>query len=372
MVAITQLPQIRQSGVSSEPNAGQSVRSSRATEEMTEIAAFQDLAMATHTTRQQASGSGRTLAQRLAAGRERKLMEVQVPQTKPDEKAAGDPDAGNNDSKNADLPATRGEFEGAEMSRLRQQLNQSGRGPSSQEDLEELKKAHAESINRGLDIEELLSSSSGTGRRQLTDDTALITGFNFGRQVEAIKPLSLLDNLESQFGSDRVDVALLDIKKAVGAESRQRSRDGPGPQSWRALSLGNAYHALISSRAIGLDMCSKISSLGVQPKTSAAETSRLMLKVPSLDDRTAEPFVGKLVDMNTVSPEKKPAVYRTVRSAMTALPTTMWPLDTLSQRQLALSKLDELSHHQSSQEYGGSSLAFLTESRARARFAKLI
>ncbi|MFT5589533.1 MAG: hypothetical protein ACI9ZF_001708 [Bradyrhizobium sp.] len=258
------------------------------------------------------------------------------------------------------------------MSRLRQQLDLSGRGPSSEEDLEELKRTHSESINGGLDVELILRDTSGNSRRQLTDDTALIAGFKFDSEGDSIKPLTLLDNLESRFGKDRIDVALLDIKKAVGAESRKRSPEGPGPQSWRSLSLGNAYHALISSRAIGLDMRSKISSLGIQPRASEAETSRLMLKVPLLDDRTAEPFVAKLVDMNTVSPGKKSAVYRTVRSAVTALPTTMWSLDALAQRQLALSKLDELSLHKPSHEYGGSSLLFRTESRERARIAKLI
>ncbi len=372
MAAITQSQQVRQNGVSSEANAGQPVRSTRATQEMIEIAAFQDLAMATHTVRQQSLGANRTLAQRVAAGRERKLSGEQIADTKSEEKSEVGLHAANSDRQNADLPATRGEYENVEMTRLRQQLDLSGRGPSSEEDLEELKRAHAESINSGLDVELVLRDSSGNSRRQVTDDTALITGFKFDSKGDSIKPLTLLDNLENQFGKDRVDVALLDIKKAVGAESRKRSREGPGPQSWRSLSLGNAYHALISSRAIGLEMRSKISSLGIQPRASEAETSRLMLKAPLLDDRTAEPFVAKLVDMNTVSPGKKSAVYRTVRSAVTALPTTMWPLDALVQRQLALSKLDELSLHMPSQEYGGSSLLFRTESRERARIAKLI
>lgn len=372
MVAITQSPQIRQNGVSSEANAGQPVRSFRATEEMTEIAAFQDLAMATHTARHQSQGANRTLAQRIAAGRERKLSGAQVTETKAEEKSEGGLNVANNDRQHADLPATRGEFENEEMARLRQQLDMSGRGPSSTEDLEELKKKHAESLHDGLDVELILRDSSGNSRRQLTDDTALITGFTFDSKGDSIKPLTLLDNLESQFGKDRVDLALLDVKKAVGTESRKRSPEGPGPQSWRSLSLGNAYHALISSRAIGLDMRGKISSLGIQPKASEAETSRLMLKIPLLDDRTAEPFVAKLVDMNSVSPSKKTAIYRTVRSAVTALPTTMWSLDALGQRQLALSKLDELSLHKPSQEYGGSSLLFRTESRERARIAKLM
>jgi hypothetical protein len=372
MAAITQSQQIRQNGISSEAIAGQPVRSTRATQEMSEIAAFQDLAMATHTVRQQSLGTNRTLAQRVAAGRERKLSGEQVPDTKSEEKSEGGLHAANSDRQNADLPATRGEYANAEMSRLRQQLDLSGRGPSSEEDLEELKRTHSESINGGLDVELILRDTSGNSRRQLTDDAALIAGFKFDSEGDSIKPLTLLDNLESRFGKDRIDVALLDIKKAVGAESRKRSPEGPGPQSWRSLSLGNAYHALISSRAIGLDMRSKISSLGIQPRASEAETSRLMLKVPLLDDRTAEPFVAKLVDMNTVSPGKKSAVYRTVRSAVTALPTTMWSLDALAQRQLALSKLDELSLHKPSHEYGGSSLLFRTESRERARIAKLI
>ena len=371
MVAITQSQQIRQNGVSSEANIGQQVRSSRATEEMTEIAAFQELAMATHSARQQSHGPNRTLAQRAAAGRERKLSGMQVPETKSEEKSDSGLQAAKDGQQPAELPATRGELEDAEMNRLRQHLDLSGRGPSSEEDLEDLKKRHSDSIHAGLDVDVVLRDSSGNSRRQLTDETALITGFKFDNKGESIKPLTLLDNLESQFGKDRVDVALLDVKRAVGAESRKRSRDGPGPQSWRSLSLGNAYHALISSRAIGLDMRGKFSGLGLQPKASVAETSRLMLKVPLLDDRTAEPFVAKLVDMNTVSPGKKPAVYRTVRSAVTSLPTTMWSLDALPQRQLTLGKLDELSHHKPTQEYGGSSLLSHTESRERARIAKL-
>jgi hypothetical protein len=62
MAAIIQSQQIRQNGISSEAIAGQPVRSTRATQEMSEIAAFQDLAMATHTVRQQSLGTNRTLA----------------------------------------------------------------------------------------------------------------------------------------------------------------------------------------------------------------------------------------------------------------------------------------------------------------------
>lgn len=372
MVAITQSPQIRQNGINSETNAVVPVRSSRATEEMTEIAAFQELAMATHTTRQQVSGGHRTLVQRMTANREHKLPSTQLLEMAQEEKTDGglkDLHSGPPDGSPA---ATRGQFEQAEMARLGQQLNLSGRGPSSEADLAELKERHAESIHGGLDVEALLRDSSGGSRRQLTDDSALITGFKFESKGDAIKPLALLDNLESQFGKDRVDMALLDVKKAVGAEARNRSREGPGPQSWRSFSLGAAYHALISCRAIGCDMRSKISGLGIQPKASEAETSRLMLKAPSLDERTTEPFVAKLVDMDSVSAGKKSAVYRTVRSAVTALPTTMWPLDALPQRQLALSKLDELSLHAPSRDYGGSSLQSLTESRGRSRIVKLI
>ncbi|MEB0136391.1 hypothetical protein QN362_13695 [Actimicrobium sp. CCC2.4] len=372
MVAITQLQPVRQPAVSAEVNVVQPVRSTRATEEMTDIAAFQQLAMATHMARHQAGGGHRTLAQRLAASRERKGFGADVPGTEPDEKEVRSFTDVDGDSSKDRLPATRTEFEHAEMERLRRHLSRSGRGPSSEEDLAELKKKHAESINGGLDVAELLRESPGDSRRQLSEETALITGFKFGSKGKAIDPITLLDNLEQQFGKDRVDVALLDVKKAVGAEARKRPGDGPGPQSWRSFSLAAAYHALISSRAIGSDMRGKISGLGIQPKASVNETSRLMLKAPLLDDRTAEPFVAKLFDMENVSPSKRPAVYRIVRTAVSTLPTTMWPLESLSQRQLALSKLDTLSFHAPSQEHGGSSLQLRTESRERARIANLI
>jgi hypothetical protein len=372
MVTITQSQQFRQAGVNSEASDPPPTRRSRATEELTEIAAFQELAMATHVVRQQSTSGHRTLAQRLAESRERKIPGLLVPESEHKEKEENRLNVSSNDHSNTSSTATRGEFEQAEMGRLREQLNLSGRGLYSEEGLAELKKKHAESINGGLDVELLLCDPSTNSRRNLTDDTVRITGFKFDSRGEAIKPLSLLDHLESQFGKERVDVALLDVKKAVGVEARSRSRDGPGPRSWRSFSLGAAYHALISSRAIGNDMRSKISSLGIQPKTSEAETSRMMLKAPLLDERTAEPFVAKLVNMDTVSAGKKPAVYRAVRSAVTALPTTMWSLDSLSQRQLALSKLDELSHYKPLQEYGGSSLQSRTESRERVRIVKLM
>lgn len=372
MVAITQSQQVRQSGINSETNAAQPVRSSRATEEMTEIAAFQELAMATHMTRQQTNGGHRTLAQRMAASREHKSSITQFSEMEREEKADGGLKHVNSEAQSSAATATRGQFEQAEMTQLKQRLERGGGGPSSEADLAELKRRHAESIHGGLDVEALLHDSSGSGRRHLSDDSALITGFKFDSKGDSIKPLALLDHLERQFGKDRVDVALLDVKKAVAVEARSRSREGPGPQSWRSFSLGSAYHALISSRAIGVDMRSRISGLGIQPKGSEAETSRLMLKAPSLDERTVEPFVAKLVDMDTVSPGKKAAVYRTVRSAVTELPTTMWPLDALSQRQLALSKLDELSLHRPSHACGGSSLQSRTESRERTRLVKLI
>lgn len=372
MVAITQLQPVRQTAVSAEVTVVPPVRSTRATEEMTDIAAFQQLAMATHMARHQAGGGHRTLAQRLAASRERKPFGADISETERAEKEVSSATDADGDSSKDRLPTTRTGFEHAEMERLRQHLNRSGRGPSSEEDLAELKKKHAESINGGLDVAELLRESPGDSRRQLSEDTALITGFKFDSKDKAIEPITLLDNLEHQFGKDRVDVALLDVKKAVGAEARKRSGDGPGPQSWRAFSLGSAYHALISSRAIGSDMRSKISGLGIQPKASENETSRLMLKAPLLDDRTAEPFVAKLIDMGNLSPNKRASVYRIVRNAVSTLPTTMWPLESLPQRQLALSKLDTLSFHTPSQEHGGSSLQALTESRERARIAKLI
>lgn len=370
MVAITQPLQVRQAGGNPEVNIAQPFHSERATAEMMEIAEFQQLAMATHMTRHQARGGHLTLAQRALAGRERKLLNTNRAEAERNEN--GEAPVHESDRSDRNLPKRRGEFEDAEMARLRQQLERSGRGPSSEEDLNELKKKHAESINGGLDVEVLLGDSSGDSRRQLSDDTVKITGFKFDSKDKAIEPLALLDSLEHEFGKDRVDGALLDVKKAVGAEARLRSAEGPGPRSWRSFALGKAYHALISSRAIGSDMRSKISGLGAQPKGSEHDTNRLMLRAPLLDDRTAEPYVEKLVDMGNVSPDKKPGVYRAVRAAVSTLPTTMWPLDALPQRQLALSKLDELSFHAPSQERGGSSLQFRTESRERTRIAKLI
>lgn len=367
MAIVTQPLLVRQTAAQAEAAPVQPVRSTRATEEMTDIAAFQELAMATHTARHQAHGGNRTLAQRLANPRERR----------PGASLASDPSLGKKEDgvdevDAADTPTrtatpTRGEFEEAELRRFREQMNNSRRGPDSDEELQAFKK-HAESVSSGVDVAALLREPEGQSRRQLSDATALVTGFKYDAKEKHVDASTLLTNIEAKFGKAHVDTALLDLKQAVGIESRRRLSGGPGPESYRSYSLGAAYHALISSRAIATDMRGKISATGMQPLGSSDDTGRLLLKVPTLDERTAEPFVAMLVKFDEKKPEAKPAVYRAVRMAAADLPTTMWAHEALPQRQNLLAKLDELSRHDRQSNALPVSRQVVVENKVRARF----
>ncbi|GAA4016694.1 hypothetical protein [Actimicrobium antarcticum] len=320
--------------------------SNRATTEMTEIAQFQQEASASSLAQHQMQVGQRTLINRLTNPRDRKSGAISGAETAATGKegngvkgagvlaAEGMPES--------DTVTSRREFGQKEMDRFNQFMLDGGHG-QSREDLEELKKKHAESVNGGMDVADVFRRQSSTGKRELSDLTVIMTGSEYGKGAKTIDAPGLLAHIEKNHAPKDVDTALADLQKLVGAEARKRVPDGPGPESHRSFTLCAAFHQMVSSRAIASDMCSRISALGVPPRTTAAEAGRLLLKAPTLDDRTAAPLVNRVANMDALSTTDKAAVCRVVRTAVADLPTTLWPLDGLPQRQNLLNKFDEMS-----------------------------
>ena len=97
------------------------------------------------------------------------------------------------------------------------------------------------------------------------------------------------------------------------------------------------------------------------PRVSAADAGRLLLKAPSIDDRSALPFVSRLVPLESLGNQQKAAASRVIRRSVAELPTTLWPLEGMQQRQDLLRAIDEMGMH----GRGGSAPDLLPSREAR-------
>lgn len=328
---------------------GRPTKSTRAEVEMQQLADFDMTAQAEHVQARDAKLAQRSLAQRRAARDERK-EEVAGVRNETDEPSQGDDGVATtrssrsgsilNDSERPSRPS-RGEFEEAELDRLRLALRDSRAGLSADE-LADLEKKHAASINVGMDVAELFQQPSQELRRNLSAMSLVMTGAEFGKQDKPLDASRLFDHLEKTFGSDGLDRALVDLRQVVTLEMRQRLLDAPGPQSQKAFELGSAYHALMSTRAIAEDLRVRLSDMDVMPRMSRSESGRYLLKAPFIDDRSAAAFVSRLVTLDALARRKSAAARRAIRTAVGDLPTTLWPTEGIQQRQSLLSAMDEL------------------------------
>ena len=187
-----------------------------------------------------------------------------------------------------------------------------------------------------------------------------------GKQHEALK---LFDKFEANLGhvgliSNLNKVAALNAKERMPSELSTR----------HVMNIWFAKNLLLiqSCYASATDLRGHFSGVcQIKIVASERETVRLLLKAPSMDDRSTDAFVNKLFEPEGVDEAQKAQACRAVRRCVSDLPITLWPIDALQQRQDFLIRLDEMAIGSDQQRTGIQPKKVLIEIRERARIERV-
>jgi hypothetical protein len=186
-----------------------------------------------------------------------------------------------------------------------------------------------------------------------------------GKQHDA---LNLFDQFEANIGHEGL-VANLNKVAALNAKERMPSALG----ARHVMNIWFAKNLLLiqSCHASAADLRGQFSgACQIKQVASERDTVRLLLKAPSIDDRSTGAFVNKLFDPSGVDASQHANGCRAVRRCVGDLPITLWPIESLQQRQDLLFKLDEMAIGSDKQRTGIPSEKALTEIRQRARIER--
>ena len=254
-----------------------------------------------------------------------------------------------------------------ELSYLLKQFKRSNNGLSDaeKEALKEKYKNFARSSFRTAEVVPTLSKEMADTFNAVKRVMGDFDAEKNGKQHEALK---LFDKFEANLGhvgliSNLNKVAALNAKERMPTELSTR----------HVMNIWFAKNLLLiqSCYASATDLRGHFSGVcQIKVVASERETVRLLLKAPSMDDRSTDAFINKLFDPAGIDDSQKAQACRAVRRCVSDLPITLWPIDALQQRQDFLVRLDEMAIGSDQQRIGIQSKKVLIEIRERARIER--
>lgn len=258
----------------------------------------------------------------------------------------------------------------AEQRELQYLLNQFSRRDNglSEEEKNELKEKYKNLSRSSFAVADVVPTLSKEMTHTFNSVKNVMSDFDpakNGRQHDALK---LFDQFEANIGHEGL-VANLNKVAALNAKERMPSALG----ARHVMNIWFAKNLLLiqSCHASAADLRGQFSgTCQIKQVASERETVRLLLKAPSIDDRSTGAFVNKLFDPTSVNASQHANGCRAVRRCVGDLPITLWPIESLQQRQDLLFKLDEMAIGSDQQRSGIPSEKALTEIRQRARIER--
>ena len=272
----------------------------------------------------------------------------------------------------ADGAAQSGEItcDQAEQRDLQYLLNQFKRRDNglSDDEKEVLKEKYKNLARSSFGVAEVVPTLSKDMAQTFAAVTAVMGNFEpekNGTQHEALK---LFDQFEANIGHEGL-VANLNKVAALNAKERMPSVLG----TRHVMNIWFAKNLLLiqSCYARATDLRGEFSgACQIKEVASERETVRLLLKAPSMDDRSTSAFVDNLFNPANVDASQRAHACRAVRRCVGDLPITLWPVESLQQRQDFLIKLDEMAIGSDQRRAGIPSEKVLMEIRQRARIER--
>ena len=186
-----------------------------------------------------------------------------------------------------------------------------------------------------------------------------------GTQHEALK---LFDQFEDSIGHAGL---VADLNKVAALNAKERMPSVLGTRHVMNIWFAKNLLLIQSCYARATDLRGEFSgTCQIKEVASERETVRLLLKAPSMDDRSTSAFVDNLFNPASVDASQRAHACRAVRRCVGDLPITLWPIESLQQRQDFLIKLDEMAIGSDRQRSGIPSEKALIEIRQRARIER--
>ena len=187
-----------------------------------------------------------------------------------------------------------------------------------------------------------------------------------GKQSEALK---LFDEFEANIGHDNL---VQNLNKVAALNAKERMPSVLGTRHVMNIWFAKNLLLIQSCYASATDLRGHFSgTCQIKAVASERDTVRLLLKAPSMDDRSTDGFVGKLFNADEADVHQKALACRAVRRCVGDLPITLWPIESLQQRQDFLIKLDEMAMGSDQQRSQVPPKKLLVEIRERARIERL-
>ena len=233
-------------------------------------------------------------------------------------------------------------LEQAQRQDLRQLLNQfkrrdNGLAESEQEALKEKYKNLTRSSFGIADVVPTLSKEMATTFNAVKTVMGEYDPQKNGTQHEALK---LFDQFEAGIGHEHL---VVNLNKVAALNAKERLPAVLGTRHVMNIWFAKNLLLIQSCYASASDLRGQIAgTCQIKAVASERDTVRLLLKAPSMDDRSTDGFINKLFDAKEVDDHQKAHACRVVRRCVGDLPITLWPAEGLQQRQDFLIKLDEL------------------------------
>ena len=273
----------------------------------------------------------------------------------------------------ADLadPSRQVTYDQAEKNELNYLLGQFKRSNNglSDEEKDALKEKYKNLTRSSFLVAEVLPTLSTEMANTFNTVKAVMGDFEADKNGKQHEALKLFDKFEENLGHVRL-VSNLNKVAALNAKERM-----PSALSTRhVMNIWFAKNLLLiqSCYASATDLRGHFSGVcQLKAVASERETVRLLLKTPSMDDRSTDAFINKLFDPSGVDESQKAKACRAVRRCVSDLPITLWPIDALQQRQDFLIRLDEMAIGSDQQRIGVQPKKILLEIRERARIERV-
>ena len=234
---------------------------------------------------------------------------------------------------------------------------------------EELKEKYKNLTHRSFGIAEIVPTLSKEMAVTFNAVKTVMGEFNPEKNVKQHEALKLFDEFEANIGHENL---VQNLNKVAALNAKERMPSVLGTRHVMNIWFAKNLLLIQSCYASAADLRGHFSgTCQIKTMASERETVRLLLRAPSMDDRSTDGFVGKLFTADQADVHKKALACRAVRRCVGDLPITLWPVESLQQRQDFLIKLDELAMGSDKQRSTIPSNKLLIEIRERARIERL-
>lgn len=316
-------------------------------------------------------------------GAERKPLQQRLKDVR-DKKATGKPGGGSGSEKSSDAANSAGSVDEvehaaqadeitcdqAEQRDLQYLLKQFSRRDNglSDDEKNELKEKYKNLTRSSFGVADVVPTLSKEMAHTFNAVKTVMGDFdpaNNGKQHDALK---LFDQFEANIGHEGL---VANLNKVAALNAKERLPAALGVRHVMNIWFAKNLLLIQSCHASAADLRGQFSgTCQIKQVASERETVRLLLKAPSIDDRATGAFVNKLFDPTSADASQHANACRAVRRCVGDLPITLWPIESLQQRQDLLLKLDEMAIGSDQQRSGVPSEKLLIEIRQRARIER--